>query len=74
MEMENILLIKLSIKVNGIKAKNKVKVKLYSKVEAFFKVVLKMIRNKDMAKCIIILQEIIFKANGKMIKNKDMVP
>jgi hypothetical protein len=63
-------LIKQLIKVNGFKEKNKVKEKLFLKVEAFSKAILKMIQNKDMEKCIIILQEIILKDNGKMIKNK----
>jgi hypothetical protein len=63
-------LIKQLIKVNGLKEKNKVKEKLFLKVEAFSKAILKMIQNKDMEKCIIILQEIILKDNGKMIKNK----
>jgi hypothetical protein len=63
-------LIKQLIKVNGFKEKNKVKEKLFLKVEVFSKAILKMIQNKDMEKCIIILQEIILKDNGKMIKNK----
>jgi hypothetical protein len=46
------------------------KEKLFLKVEVFSQAILKMIQNKDMEKCIIILQEIILKDNGKMIKNK----
>lgn len=70
MALANIWLIKQLIKVNGFKEKNKVKEKLFLKVEVFSKAILKMIQNKDMEKCIIILQEIILKDNGKMIKNK----
>jgi hypothetical protein len=58
------------MKDNGLKVKKKVRVKSYSKVEVFSKETLKMMLNKDMEKCIIILQEIILKVNGQTIKNK----
>jgi hypothetical protein len=43
MVMENILLMMLLIKVNGLKEKKKAKAKSFSKVEVSFKEILRMI-------------------------------
>jgi hypothetical protein len=67
MVWENIQLIKLLMKGNGLKEKNQEKEKSSLKVEAFFKGISKMMLSKDKEKCITILQEIFSKENGKGI-------
>ena len=55
------------IKDSGNKARNKVKVKLYLKVEAYFRGISKMISNQAWVKCITTHLVIIFKETGSMI-------
>ena len=71
MVLENMLLMMLHMREIGLRVRKKGKVRLYLKVEVFFKVTLKMIWNMDMVRCITIHLEIILKENGNKMLNRE---
>lgn len=73
MEMASIKLISQPMRGVGWKGKKKGKVKLFIKVEQYFKVTLKMERRMVLEKCIMNHLGTIFKGNGPKMENKVMV-